>query len=95
MPGYLNNVIGALSTDALYPPLLPLITQHLAKEIVQSRKAVSRLYVNKAHMQSLNTALTEQLGEWVPLAVGPRGAGPGSQWVTVWLCFAWPQAGND
>ncbi|KAG2450517.1 hypothetical protein HYH02_005018 [Chlamydomonas schloesseri] len=35
--------------------------KHLAKEIVQSRKAVSRLYVNKAHMQSLNTSLTEQL----------------------------------
>ncbi|GLC32973.1 hypothetical protein PLESTM_000010000 [Pleodorina starrii] len=35
--------------------------KHLAKEIVQSRKAVTRLYTNKAHMQSLNTALMEQL----------------------------------
>ncbi|KXZ56318.1 hypothetical protein GPECTOR_1g280 [Gonium pectorale] len=35
--------------------------KHLAKEIIQSRKAVSRLYTNKAHMQSLSTALTEQL----------------------------------
>lgn len=38
-------------------------TQHLAKEVVQSRKAVGRIYTNKAHMQSLSTALTEQLGK--------------------------------
>lgn len=35
--------------------------RHLAKEVVQSRKAVGRIYTNKAHMQSLSTALTEQL----------------------------------
>ncbi|KAG2493317.1 hypothetical protein HYH03_008452 [Edaphochlamys debaryana] len=35
--------------------------KHLAKEIVQSRKAISRIYVNKAHMQSLDTSLREQL----------------------------------
>lgn len=35
----------------------------LAKEIIHSRKAVSRLYVNKAQMISIGNALTEQLGE--------------------------------
>lgn len=33
----------------------------LAKEIVHSRKAVGRLYVNKAQMMSISSALTEQL----------------------------------
>eukprot|EP00775_Hariotina_reticulata_P002794 gene2794-3087_t len=33
----------------------------LAKEIIHSRKAISRLYVNKAHMMSVSNALTEQL----------------------------------
>ncbi|KAI8464989.1 MAG: Snf7-domain-containing protein [Monoraphidium minutum] len=33
----------------------------LAKEIVQSRRAVSRLYVNKAQMISVGNALTEQM----------------------------------
>ncbi|KAI8474164.1 MAG: Snf7-domain-containing protein [Monoraphidium minutum] len=33
----------------------------LAKEIVQSRRAVSRLYVNKAQMISIGHALSEQL----------------------------------
>lgn len=33
----------------------------LAKEIIHSRKAVSRLYVNKAQMISIGNALTEQL----------------------------------
>lgn len=37
--------------------------QILAKEIVHSRKAISRLYVNKAQMISIGNALTEQLGE--------------------------------
>lgn len=37
--------------------------QVLAKEIIHSRKAVSRLYVNKAQMISIGNALTEQLGE--------------------------------
>jgi hypothetical protein len=37
--------------------------QVLAKEIIHSRKAVSRLYVNKAQMISLGHALTEQLGK--------------------------------
>jgi charged multivesicular body protein 3 len=34
----------------------------LAKEILHSRKAVTRLYTNKAHMMSISNALTEQLG---------------------------------
>ncbi|GBF93578.1 vacuolar sorting-associated protein [Raphidocelis subcapitata] len=33
----------------------------LAKEIIQSRRAVSRLYVNKAQMISIGNALSEQL----------------------------------
>jgi charged multivesicular body protein 3 len=33
----------------------------LAKEVVQSRRAVSRLYVNKAQMISIGNALSEQL----------------------------------
>jgi len=37
--------------------------QVLAKEIIHSRKAISRLYVDKAHMISIGNALTEQLGE--------------------------------
>jgi hypothetical protein len=39
------------------------VWQILAKEIVHSRKAISRLYVNKAQMISIGNALTEQLGE--------------------------------
>ncbi|EIE18608.1 Snf7-domain-containing protein [Coccomyxa subellipsoidea C-169] len=34
----------------------------LAKEIVHTKKAISRLYVNKAHFISMNSQLTEQLG---------------------------------
>jgi len=40
-----------------------MLLQVLAKEIIHSRKAISRLYVNKAHMISIGNALTEQLGE--------------------------------
>lgn len=36
--------------------------QILAKEIVHSNKAISRLYVNKAQMISIQGALSEQLG---------------------------------
>lgn len=43
--------------------VLVLCVQVLAKEIIHSRKAVSRLYVNKAQMMSIANALTEQLGE--------------------------------
>ncbi len=47
---------------------------------MHSRKAVGRLYVNKAHMMSIGHALTEQLGEsWVEAAVlqpPPGGHGP-------------------
>jgi hypothetical protein len=39
------------------------LVQVLAKEIIHSRKAVGRLYVNKAQMISIGNALTEQLGE--------------------------------
>uniref|UniRef100_A0A7S0VVV3 Uncharacterized protein n=1 Tax=Polytomella parva TaxID=51329 RepID=A0A7S0VVV3_9CHLO len=35
--------------------------KHLAREIVQSRKAVSRLYTNKAQLISLSTSLSEQM----------------------------------
>jgi hypothetical protein len=35
----------------------------LAKEVLHSRKAIGRLYVNKAQMMSIGNALTEQLGE--------------------------------
>jgi hypothetical protein len=42
--------------------LLPLLLQVLAKEVLHSRKAISRLYVNKAQMMSIGNALTEQLG---------------------------------
>lgn len=35
----------------------------LAREIIQSRRAVSRLYVNKAQMISIGNALSETLGE--------------------------------
>lgn len=43
--------------------LLSCKHQVLAKEIVQSRRAVNRLYVNKAQMISIANSLTEQLGE--------------------------------
>eukprot|EP00882_Tetradesmus_deserticola_P016923 GHRQ01018103.1.p1 GENE.GHRQ01018103.1~~GHRQ01018103.1.p1 ORF type:complete len:159 (+),score=84.93 GHRQ01018103.1:253-729(+) len=33
----------------------------LAKEVLHSRKAISRMYVNKAQMMSIGNALTEQL----------------------------------
>lgn len=39
--------------------------QILAKEIVHSNKAISRLYVNKAQMISIQGALSEQLGACV------------------------------
>jgi hypothetical protein len=53
-----------------------MLLQVLAKEIIHSRKAISRLYVNKAHMISIGNALTEQLGEmlfqaWVILQEWP------------------------
>ncbi len=57
----LTPLPAALSSGAHAQCAVPL--QHLAKEVLASRKAVSRLYINKAHMQSLSTALTEQLGE--------------------------------
>ena len=50
----------------------------LAKEIIQSRRAVSRLYVNKAQMISIGNALSETLGA-LPvcacLCVWGRGGG--------------------
>ncbi len=44
-------------------------TQHLAKEIVQSRRAVVRLHTNKAQLMSVGNALTEQLGTALPFPV--------------------------
>ncbi len=49
-------------SEALQRPSTPASSQVLAREVLHSRKAVSRLYVNKAHMMSINNALTEQLG---------------------------------
>ena len=40
----------------------PLRVQHLAKEVVQSRQVVGRLYTNKAQLMSVGSSLTEQLG---------------------------------
>lgn len=34
----------------------------LAKELVHTRRMTTRLYTNKAHMMSMNSQLTEQLG---------------------------------
>ena len=34
----------------------------LTKELVHTRKVTSRLWTNKAHMMSMNSQLTEQLG---------------------------------
>ena len=34
----------------------------LARELVHTRKTISQLYVNKAHMIAMNAQLTEQLG---------------------------------
>ena len=36
--------------------------QLLAKELVHTRKATTRLYTNKAHMMNMSAQLTEQLG---------------------------------
>lgn len=36
--------------------------QVLAKELIHTRKVTTRLYTNKAHMMSMNSQLTEQLG---------------------------------
>jgi hypothetical protein len=47
---------------ATSPHLHPACVQVLAREIVQSRKAVGRLYVNKAQMMCVGNALSEQLG---------------------------------
>jgi hypothetical protein len=47
---------------ALKPLWCMPCAQHLAKEVVQSRRAVGRLYTNKAQMLSLGTQLKEQLG---------------------------------
>ena len=34
----------------------------LAKELVHTRRMTNRLWTNKAHMMSMNSQLTEQLG---------------------------------
>lgn len=54
--------------DHMITPLVAS-SQILAKEIVHSRKAVGRLYVNKAQMMSISSALTEQLGESQHVAI--------------------------
>lgn len=41
------------------------VAKILAKELVQSRKAVSKLYASKAHMNSVMMSMQQQLCEWV------------------------------
>lgn len=36
----------------------------LAKEIVKSRKAVNKLYASKAHLNSVQMGMKNQLGKW-------------------------------
>lgn len=37
----------------------------LAKEIVHARKAISRIYASKAHLNSVQLSMKQQLGESV------------------------------
>lgn len=40
----------------------------LAKEIVNSRKAVNRIYTSKAHLNSIQMQMKNQLGWWTLLS---------------------------
>lgn len=40
----------------------PASAKVIAREIVHTRKTIGQLYMNKAHMISMNAQLTEQLG---------------------------------
>ena len=64
IPSLHSSCIGTgIDTGTL--PIHPLCAQHLAKEVVQSRHVVGRLYTNKAQLMSVGTSLTEQLGGWI------------------------------
>lgn len=75
----LRNLLGFWHplTARLGPAPRPPSAQHLAKEIVHSRKAVARIYTNRAHMMGIGTALTEQLGAWCRPPGGGGGGGAG------------------
>lgn len=47
----------------------------LAKEIVQSKRAVSKLYASKAHMNSVILGMRNQLGECRRTAAKVQGKG--------------------
>ena len=40
------------------------VAKILAKEVVQSKKAVSKLYASKAQMNSVVMSMQQQLGQW-------------------------------
>lgn len=42
----------------------------LAKEMIQSKRAVSKLYASKAHMNSVQLSMKNQLGEFANAAAG-------------------------
>lgn len=48
----------------------------LAKEMVQSKRAVSKLYASKAHMNSVVLGMKNQLGECRSIAAGTRQRSP-------------------
>ena len=39
------------------------VCKMLAKEVIQSRKAVTRIYTSKAHLNSVQCQMKSQLGE--------------------------------
>lgn len=58
----------------------------LAKELIRSRKAVSKLYASKAHMNSVLMGMKNQLGknfkapvQWLPPAPETRAKFPFSE----------------
>lgn len=40
----------------------PASAKVIARELIHTRKTISQLYTNKAHMVAMNAQLTEQLG---------------------------------
>lgn len=55
------------------------VAKILAKELVQSRKAVSKLYASKAQMNSVAMSMQQQLCKFVLVAVGQYGWLPSLQ----------------
>lgn len=43
------------------------VCKMLAKEIITSRKAITRIYTSKAHLNSVQCQMKGQLGEWALL----------------------------